>query len=249
MSRVQCLIAAVTALGVAVSVSAMDHGAPNRAAPFGAPVDDQHVYMHVLGEQLEYRRESGGGSSRWEGEAWLGNDTHRLWLKSEGVLENGDVRDGQHEILYDRPIRSFFDVQAGLRYDLDAKPGRAWAALGIEGLAPYFLHVSATVYASDAGHFAAKAQGSYELLVTQRLILQPQLEVNLYTADDAKRRTGPGLADLDAGLRLRYEIHRKFAPYLGVNYERAFGRTARYARADGEATHAFNVLIGIRAWY
>jgi copper resistance protein B len=243
------LIAAVAAAGITLSATAHEGTGASIAAPFGAPVDDQRIFVHALAEQFEYRRDGGAGSGRWEGEAWAGTDTHRLWLKSEGALENGTVKDGQQELLYDRPIRSFFDVQAGVRYDLDSRPGRAWAALGIEGLAPYFLHVSATAYASDGGHFAAKAQSSYELLLTQRLILQPQLEIDFYTADDAKRRMGSGLAGLDTALRLRYEIHRKFAPYLGVNYEQVFGRTARYARADGEATHAFNVLIGIRAWY
>jgi copper resistance protein B len=207
------------------------------------------VYSHALAEQLEYRRDGNASTARWEAEAWMGTDSTRLWLKTEGVAEQGIVKDGQLELFYDRPVRSFFDVQAGMRYDLDSQPGRAWAALGIEGLAPYFLHVSATAYASDGGHFAAKGQGSYDLLLTQRLIIQPQLEIDFYSSDDPKRRTGPGLADLGAGLRLRYEIHRKFAPYLGVHYERLFGKTARYMRTDGEPIRAFNILIGIRAWY
>lgn len=223
-------------------------GGPSEAAPFGAPVDDQHVWFHAILDQFEGRL-SRDSALRWDGEIWTGTDSDRLWIKSEGEVQNGKVGDGQHEFLYDTPISTYFDLQAGLRYDLDDRKGRGWGALGVEGLAPYFFRVSATAYASDRGHFAAKLTGSYDLLITQSLILQPEAEINLYSRSDPGRLTGSGFSDLDAGLRLRYEISRKFAPYIGVAYEKRFGQTASLAAADGEKTDALRVTLGIRSWF
>jgi copper resistance protein B len=223
-------------------------GGASEAAPFGSPVEDQHVWTHVIAEQLEGRfgRENG---FRWNGEAWAGTDSNRVWLKSEGETDGkGRVEEGQHEILYDRPITSFFDLQAGLRSDIDSGAGRNWAAFGIEGLAPLFFHVSATGYASSAGHYAAKLEGNYDLLLTQRLILQPELELNFYSKPDPKRGLGSGLADLDTGLRLRYEFSRKFAPYIGVAYENRFAGSAALVRAAGEKPSNLRFTFGLRAW-
>ena len=221
---------------------------PNSSAPFGSPVDDEHVWVHGILDQFEGRFSS-DGSLRWDGEAWAGTDSDRLWLKSEGELTNSKVEDGQQEIYYSKPISTYFDLQAGARYDLDSRSGRGWAALGVEGLSQYFFHVSATAYASDEGHFAAKFAGSYDLLLTQRLILQPEAEINLYSKNDPSRGIGSGFSDLDTGLRLRYEISRKFAPYVGVAYEKKFGRTGRYASAAGEKTDALRFTAGVRAWF
>jgi copper resistance protein B len=219
------------------------------AAPYGAPVQDERVYLHGLLEELEY----GAGDdslSRWDAEGWLGTDENRLWIRSEGEVDpHGRVADGQQEVLYDRPVSSFFDLQAGLRYDLDSAAGRAWAAFGIEGLAPQFVHLAATGYVGDEGHLAGKLRASYETLLTQRWVLEPEAEVNVYSHDDPSRRIGAGLADLDAGLRLRYEIRRKLAPYVGIGYQRSFGHTAQYARVVGDAVGNCRILVGIRGWF
>jgi copper resistance protein B len=217
-------------------------------APFGSPVMDQHVFYHALLNQFEGRF-GDEKSLRWSGEAWAGTDSHRIWFRSEGKLTNGLLDDGQHELFYARPISTYFNVLAGGRYDLDSLPGRGWGALGIEGLAPLFFRVGATGYASGDGHFAAKLEGSYDLLITQRLILQPQIEMNFYTRDDPARHVGAGLSEIDAGLRLRYEITRKFAPYVGVTYEGKFGRTADLIRSDGGATDEVRFALGIRGWF
>ena len=135
---------------------------PYTAAPFGPPIEaDQNVWLHAILDQFEGRFGS-RDSLRWDGEAWTGTDTHRLWLKSEGQLERGEVSDGQQEAFYDSPISTYFDLQAGFRYDLDHRAGRGWAAIGIEGLSPLFFHVAATVYGSDNGHYAAKIFCSYD---------------------------------------------------------------------------------------
>ena len=146
-------------------------------------------------------------------------------------------------------ISPYFDAQVGARYDLDSLPGRGWGAFGIEGLAPLFFKVAATGYVSSDGHLAAGLEASYDLLLTQRLILQPQIEMNFYTKDDPARRIGSGLSDIDAGLRLRYEISRKFAPYAGVVYQGKFGGTADFARAEGEAANEVRFVLGVRTWW
>jgi copper resistance protein B len=221
---------------------------PDAAAPFGvAPVDDEHVFYHAVLDEFEGRF-GRDGSFRWEGEAWAGTDMNRIYLRSEGEVTDGKVEDGQQELLYARPISTYFNLQAGVRYDLDSAPGRGWAAFGVEGLAPLFFHVAATGYASDEGHFAAKLEGSYDLLLTQTLILQPQAEMNFYSKDDPARRIGSGLSDIDLGLRLRYEFSRKFAPYIGVTYENKFGGTADFARAAGEHPSDLRLTVGVRAW-
>jgi copper resistance protein B len=223
-------------------------GGASEAAPFGAPVEDQHVWTHLIADQLEGRFGRDNGF-RWSAEAWTGTDSNRFWLKSEGETnDQGKVEEGQHELLYARPITSFFDLQAGLRSDIDSRAGRNWAALGIEGLAPLFFHVSATGYASSAGHYAAKLEGNYDLLLTQQLILQPELELNFYSKSDPARGLGSGLADMDAGLRLRYEFNRKFAPYIGVAYENSFAGTAALVRALGEKPSRLRFTFGLRAW-
>ncbi|HTX24505.1 MAG TPA: copper resistance protein B [Steroidobacteraceae bacterium] len=222
---------------------------PDAASPFGPAVNDQAIYAHVLFDELEGR--FGGGSDvpfRWDGEAWVGTDTNRLWIKSEGFAANGEASDGDHELLYDRPVSSYFDMQAGVRYDLDSLGGRGWAALGIEGLAPEFFDVSATVYASDAEHYAAKLIANYDELLTQRWILQPLVELNLYSRPDPERQVAAGLSDLDAGLRLRYEFSRKIAPYIGVVYERIYGPGRSSGPFDTGRAGAWRLAAGLRAW-
>ena len=223
-------------------------GDPNDAAPFGYPVGDRRLYVHGLLDEFEGRL-GADKSFRWEGEGWVGGDFNRLWVKSEGEATRGKVEDGQQELFYDRPVTTYFDLQAGGRYDLDSYRGRGWGALGVEGFAPYYVTVSATAYASGTGHYAAKLQAADEIHFTQRLILEPQAELNFYTRDDAARRVGSGLSDLDAGLRLRYEISRKFAPYLGLTYEKRVGRTADLVRADGDRPDDLRFTAGVRSWF
>lgn len=248
------LISAAVAVAVTLiwssPVGAQTPGAdPNSAAPFGPPIEDT-TWWHLILDQFEGRLASGDAALRWEGEAWVGNDVHRIWMKSEGTWSDAArFEDGQLEGFYSTPISTYFDVQIGTRFDLDSRAGRGWAAVGIEGLAPQFFRISATAYASDRGHFAAKMLGTYDLLITQRLILQPSIELNLYSKDDPKRLVGSGLSDLDLGLRLRYEIVRKFAPYIGVTYEKKFAGTADFVAAEGENTDSVRFVVGVRSWF
>jgi copper resistance protein B len=212
-------------------------------------MDDNPAFAHVLLEQFEDRTSGAEHAFRYDGQGWYGTDTDKLWVKSEGqVADRGRFEDGQHEILYDRAISTFFDLQAGLRLDADDGPTREWGAIGVQGLAPYFFDVEATAYFSDRGA-AARLKASYDLLITQLLILQPQAELNFYSDSDRARGVGSGLSDIDAGLRLRYEVSRKFAPYVGVSYQGKFGQAAAFIRQDHESTDDVRFAFGVRAWF
>ncbi|HZC24733.1 MAG TPA: copper resistance protein B, partial [Candidatus Binatia bacterium] len=208
-------------------------------------------FVHVLFDQFEGRTNGPDNELRWDGEGWVGTDMNRLWLKSEGFAENGTVSDGDHEALYDRPIphMRYFDAQAGVRADLDSGPTRAWAALGIEGLAPYFFEFAPTLYVRDGGNVAGRVTGFWDLSLTQRWIVQPEAELNFYSKDDVARRIGSGFSDLDAGVRLRYEIRRKFAPYVGFAYNGRYGNSATYAHRQGESSRDPRFIFGLRLWY
>jgi copper resistance protein B len=214
------------------------------------PIHDRGIGAHAVVDRLEGRTSGSDTQFRWSGQGWAGTDYDKLWIKSEGTLRSdGTVDDGQHELLYDRAISTYFDLQGGLRTDLDSGPVRNWAAFGLQGLAPYFFDLELTGYVSDQGHFAGRLEASYDLLITQRLILQPQVELNLYTRSDPGRRVGSGFSDVDTGLRLRYEISRQFAPYLGIVYAGKFGQTANFAQQAGENTSDVRFLFGLRAWF
>ena len=213
------------------------------------PVMDQSIFAHLIFNELESRFGGSNPEFRWEGQGWIGTDYDKLWIKSEGTLQGGALEDGQHQFLYSRAITTYFDLQGGLRSDIDSRPTRNWAAFGIQGLAPYFFDLEVTGFVSGQGHLAAKLEASYDLLLTQRLILQPQIELNVYSKADPARMVGAGFADIDTGLRLRYEFSRKFAPYLGVVYEGKFGQTANFARRAGESTGGVRFLAGVRLWF
>jgi copper resistance protein B len=214
------------------------------------PVMDRGIFAHAIFNELEGRFNGSNTEFRWDGQGWVGTDYDKLWIKSEGTLQsNGTLDDGQQQFLYSRAVTTSFDLQGGLRSDIDSRPTRNWAAFGIQGLAPYFFDLELTGYVSGEGHLAGKLEASYDLLLTQRLILQPQIEVNLYSKADPARLVGAGFSDIDTGLRLRYEFTRNFAPYLGVVYEGKFGQTASYARRVGESTGDFRFVFGVRAWF
>jgi len=226
-------------------------GVDATSKPLGMAMMDNQVFTHVWLDQFEGRTSGPNNELRWDGEGWIGTDMNRLWIKSEGLNNGKTVSDGDHEALYDRPIprMRYFDAQVGVRSDLDSGPARAWAALGVEGTAPYFFQFAPTLYFRDNGNVAGRLTGSYDLLLSQRWIVQPEVELNFYSKDDPGRRIGSGLSDLDAGVRLRYEIRRKFGPYIGFAYNGTYGNTASYSRQAGESTSNPRFVFGLRLWY
>lgn len=259
MARVPAFLTCAAALfiGFAQAAHAQVPAARDVPAPVPGPdisgmqpVMDNGIYTHALLEQFEDRWSGRNNQFRYDGQAWTGTDLNKLWLKSEGTVTNqGRFTDGQHEFLYDRAVSTYFDVQAGVRVDLDSATTRTWAAIGIQGLSLYFFDLEATAYASDQGHFAGRLKASYDLLITQRLILQPEIEMNVYSKADPARLTGSGLSDIDTGLRLRYEITRKFAPYIGVTYAGRFFQSADFGRREGESPNDLRFVFGVRTWF
>jgi copper resistance protein B len=189
-----------------------------------------------------------GNSLAWEAEAWYGSDFDKLWLRSEGARDNG--RSDLHtELFWDHAFAAFWDWQLGARHDSGSGPPRDWAGFGVQGLAPYWIELQATAYVGEQGRSAARLRAEYELLFTQRLILQPELELNFYGKSDPQREVGVGLSDATLGLRLRYEIRREFAPYVGIIWTRRFGDAGDFARAAGHAAADTQVVAGVRVWF
>jgi len=203
----------------------------------------------LLVDQLEAFHGRDGNGQSWEAEGWYGNDADKLWLRSEGEHSGGRLEDGELEALWNHAVATFWSTQLGVRHDFGAGPKREWAAFGVQGLAPYWFEIEATAYAGPSGRTAARLRADYELLFTQRWILQPELEVNFHGKSDPARGIGNGLTDAKLGLRLRYEIRREFAPYIGVVWVRRFGATADFARDEHQAVFDQQWVAGVRIWF
>lgn len=202
----------------------------------------------VLIDQLEWREIDNADAVLWEGQAWYGNDYDKVWFKTEGERVEGEY-ESRNELLWDRIISRWWSLQAGVRHDLSEGPGRTWAAFGVQGLAPQWFEVEATIYVGEEGRTAARASVEYDFRLTQRLIVQPELELNAYGKDDAANGIGSGFSDIEAALRLRYEIRREFAPYVGIAWTRLYGGTADSARAAGHDDDDLQFVAGLRVWF
>jgi copper resistance protein B len=206
-------------------------------------MDDTERYGRVTVDQLEWQN-ADHADVAWDVQAYYGGDYDKLWLKTEGVHEQHED-EVRVEALWNRIVTAWWSAQAGVRQDFGDAPSRTWLALGIEGLAPQWFDVEATIYVGEEGRTAFRADVSYDLLLSQRLVLQPQIEADVYGKDDPERGIGSGLSDIEAGLRLRYEIRREFAPYVGVHWVRRFGETADFAGDDSET----RLVAGVRVWF
>lgn len=226
------------------------------ATPGLSQTDHPHMIDHghgdadpLLTKVMLDQLEAGEESDRLAAQVWIGKDLHKLWLKAEVERDGAETDNAELQALYSRAISPYWDLQLGLRHDQRPEPTRDWGVLGLQGLAPYFFTVEAAVFVGEQGRSAARLKGEYELLFTQKLILSPELELNLYGQDDPATATGSGLANSDAGLRLRYELWREFAPYVGISWQKRYGATADLNRARGEAASDHQWVIGLRAWF
>ncbi|WP_425510818.1 copper resistance protein B [Xanthomonas bonasiae] len=226
----------------------------DRAAAF--PVLRTHTMLHapsrtgyLLFDRLEGWDNDRGSGQAWEASAWYGGDIDRLWLRSEGERGGGRTEAADLEALYGHAVSPWWDLLVGVKQDVAPGDARTSAAFGVQGLAPYKFEVAATLYVGEGGSASARLEGEYDVLLTNRWILQPRLEAEAAFADDRAHGIGSGLSTVEAGLRLRYEISRRFAPYLGVVHERAFGTTADYRRDAGEAARETRVVAGVRVWF
>lgn len=207
--------------------------------------------FYLEADRLEYQSHGGSPLILWDLQGWYGGDINKIWLKAEGeyVSDEGEFEEAELQVLYSRAVSPNFDVNVGLRHDLEPHPATTYGTLGLHGLAPYWFEVDFAGFISEDGDLTARLEAEYELLLTQRLIAQPRVELNLSAQDISALEIGAGLSTAELGLRVRYEIDRRFAPYLGVSWNTKVGRTARFARADGDDISNFSFVAGLRLWY
>lgn len=227
------------------------------------PKDDmehsRHAMMAENGAQTiafisfnlaEYQARKGRDGYRWDGEAWYGGDINRLTVKSEGEGVFGEgVEEVETQLLYSRAVGPYFNAQAGIRQDFGPGPDRTYATIGFEGLAPYWFEVEGALFLSTKGDLLGRIEGYYDQRIAQKLILQPMAEFNLSAQDIPESGIGSGLSDVELGLRLRYEIIKELAPYVGVEWSRKVGDTARFAHAAGDDESKVSLVAGVRVWF
>ncbi len=215
----------------------------------GMDMSDRERRTYVLLDRLEQFHGHRTRGQALDAQAWFGSDLDKLWLKVDGERSNGRLGATRTEALWDHAIATYWSLQTGVRHDFGEGPGRTWGAIGIQGLAPYWFDVQATAYVGEGGRTALRLEAEYDLLITQRLILQPDVKVDVFGKSDPRREVGSGLSQIEAGLRLRYELSRKFAPYVGVVAVRQIGNTGRLVRDEGRSATQVRAVVGIRAWY
>lgn len=230
-----------------------DHVAP---PPPSAQLPAGTVHMHgdpllamLRVDELEGTHAADADGLAWDVQGWIGHDLDKLWFKSEGARSGGRLAESRSELLWDRAVAPFWDLQAGLRHDGGEGPARSWAAFGIQGLAPYRFETEATFYVGQGGRTAARLQFEYTLRFSQRWILAPKLAFEAYGRADPRRGIGAGVSEGSLGLRLRYEVRRQFAPYVGVVWSRRFAGTAALARERGERRGERQWVAGLRMWF
>lgn len=215
---------------------------------------DNKTYVFLIAEKLEYRSMRGSNPLMWEVQGYVGKDLKKFWFKSHGeALTTGSEAEMEFQGLYSRGITPYFDLQAGIRYDLAYEGGgnksRGFAVLGLQGMAPYFFHVDGGIFVSEHGDISASLEAEYDLLFTQRLIGQPVFEISAALQDVPEWGVGSGFNNIGLGFRLRYEFAREFAPYIGINWERKLGETADMAGAGGRHASNLSLLGGVRMWF
>lgn len=222
--------------------------------PVFAHEGDDPLLAKVMIDQLEWRDSEDANNQSidtyvLEGQAWIGKDLNKFWLKTDIEYVDGETEEAEIQALYSRAIAPFWDLQIGLRQDLKPEPTREWGVIGIEGLAPYFFEIAAALFVGESGATAARISAEYELMFTQKLVLSPEISLNFYGQNDSEYQTGSGLSDVNLGLRLRYEIRREFAPYIGVNWSKSYGNTADFVREHGEEVSDAQAVAGVRVWF
>lgn len=210
---------------------------------------DEQNFRSILIDNFEVSRVDGETVLPYDLEAWFGRTYDRGVLKSEGEFENGDLGEARTELLWSHAIGAYWDTQVGVRHDSGEGPNRTWLAAGIEGLAPYWFDLEITAYVGESSRTALRVDASYDMLINQRLIFQPRLEANFYGRNDIERGLGSGLSDVSLALRLRYEIRRELAPYIGVEWADQHGGTEDLTRAAGGDPGDTRLTMGVRFWF
>lgn len=204
----------------------------------------------IMFEQFEWRQMDGHDAIAWDAKAWFGGDLDRLMIRSEGEAEiDGALEKAEVRALWSHAIGPYFNLEIGIRQDIRPMPSRTHATVGVDGMLPYWIEFEGAVFLSGKGDLTARAELSHDMRLTQTLILQPSAELNFSAQDVPELGIGSGLTDLELGLRLRYAPTPAFGPYLGVNWERQFGDTARFSRATGSSPSVTSFVAGVRFWF
>ena len=227
----------------------LDQGPYALPGPRQLRLADEHSFGTVLFDRLEHVHGRDGSATVYDAQAWFGRDYDKLVIKAEGEVARGRLQDARTELLWGHAVAPYWDTLLGVRYDSGVGPERHWLAFGVQGLAPYWFEVGATAYIGSQGRTALRLDTEYDILLTQKLILQPRAEFNFYGKDDVARDIGSGLSSGVIGLRLRYEINRQLAPYIGVERSEKFGQTANFARAADERTAETLWVAGVHFWF
>jgi copper resistance protein B len=209
---------------------------------------DEHPFYALLGDRLEYNEQANAGV--FDLQAWYGTTFDRLVIKTEGDFSEGSIEENQTDILWGHAVSAYWDTQAGVRLDYNKEgENRQWLAFGLQGLAPYWFELDMTAYVGERGNTAFTLEAEYELLLTQKLIIQPRAEITLYGKNDKQNELGSGLSSSAIGFRVRYEFTRQFAPYIGVEWSNKFGNTADYATSRGQSSNNTAFVAGIKFWF
>jgi copper resistance protein B len=237
----RALVTTLALLPAPAFAQAVDHG--------GHAVHDRAINFQVLFDQLEWQFVHGEPGARWDTRTWIGGDRNRLWLRSEGEAVDGLLDIAEAQVLFGRSVGRWWDVVAGVRVDARPSPSHTWAAIGVQGTAPYLVEVQATMFIGQSGHVAGRIELEHDLLLTQRLVLQPLVELSLSGADDPDRGIGAGLSTGEVGFRVRYEVRRELAPYAGVVWHKKLFGTGDAARERGGDAGGWHLVGGVRIWF
>jgi copper resistance protein B len=211
-------------------------------------IDDDPTITKVMGE-IETSKAGGERIKAWGIEAWVGKDLEKVWIKSEGEIEGGVVAEGEIQVLHSRAVAPYWDFQYGIKKDFQPEPNRVWGVVGFKGLAPYLVEVDAALFVGKSGRTAARLGVEYEYMFTQKIVLSSEVEVNMFGKNDEITGTGKGLANIEAGLRLGYEVSREFMPYIGISWGKKYGNTAAYASNEGEDVEDARIVTGVHFWF
>ena len=215
----------------------------------GHAVHDRALTYYVLLDQLEWRTADDLSGLNLDSKGWMGRDRDRIWFRAEVAGEEGRDGEARAHVLYGRQFSRWWDLIGGIRQDFRPGAAQTWAAIGVQGLAPYWFEIDATAYVGASGRTAARLEVEYEILITNRLIVQPLVEADVFGKSDPERGVGAGLSTTEAGFRLRYEFRRELAPYLGVVWSNKWGKTADFAEDAGKKLTGARFVTGLRIWF
>jgi copper resistance protein B len=210
---------------------------------------DHDFFGSVIVDRLEGVNARDDYSMTYDWQAWYGQDYDRVLARAEGEIDQGTFKNARNELLWAHALTAYWDTQLGIRYDSGLGAERTWGAFGFQGYAPYWIYIEATAYVGEEGRTAFRLETEYDVLFTQKLILQPRIEMNFYSDRDLSRLVSSGLSNIEAGLRLRYEIVREFAPYIGIEWASTFGVAADVIRTNGNKPEETRFVAGVHFWF